>query len=178
MRYVSRLAVVASAVVIALVVAMPQPASAQDVKKSDAKKPAAKKLAVKKKADAKAADDDPNFVLPPREGKSETIKLFNGRDLTGWKGHEDLWSVKDGVIVAHNTKPIKVSTYLLTDRTFTDFRLLATVKLVESEMHSGIAMWGRNCAGARRQVHLRRPPGDVPLGLGLLRSVRPQRPAG
>ncbi len=35
-----------------------------------------------------------------------------------------------------------VSTYLVTDRTFTDFRLLATVKLVESEMHSGIAMWG------------------------------------
>jgi len=84
-------------------------------------------------------------LVPPRQGKSETIELFNGKDLTGWVGHAELWSVRDGVIVAHNTEPVKVSTYLLTDRNdFSDFRLLATVKLVESEMHSGIAMWGRN----------------------------------
>ena len=108
------------------------------------------------KADAKAADDDPNFVLPPREGKSETIKLFNGKDLDGWEGYKDLWSVKDGVIVAQNTKPLKFSTYLLTKRKFTDFRLLFAAKLVESEMHSGVAIWGGNCAGARRQVHLSR----------------------
>lgn len=90
---------------------------------------------------AQAADAP---VVPPKEGKSETIKLFNGHNLDGWHGNEKLWSVKDGVIVAKNTDPIKVSTYLLTDRNFTDFRLLATVKLVRSEMHSGIAFWGRN----------------------------------
>ena len=83
-------------------------------------------------------------MVPPREGKSETIHLFNGKNLDGWEGHEHLWSVKDGVIVARNTEPIKVSTYLLTKRKFTDFRLVSTVKLVESEMHSGIAFWGRN----------------------------------
>lgn len=82
-------------------------------------------------------------IVPPRQGKTETIQLFNGKDLEGWEGHEKYWSVKDGVIVAKNTKPIKVSTYLLTKRKFTDFRLTATVKLVESEMHSGIAFWGR-----------------------------------
>jgi hypothetical protein len=81
--------------------------------------------------------------VPPKTGKSETIKLFNGKDLEGWEGRSDLWSVKDGVIVAKNTEPIPVSTYLLTKRKFSDFRLTATVKLVESEMHSGIAMWGK-----------------------------------
>jgi hypothetical protein len=81
--------------------------------------------------------------LPPRTGKSETIKLFNGKNLEGWEGHENLWSVKDGVIVAKNKDEIKVSTYLLTKQKFTDFRLTSTVKLVESEMHSGIAFWGR-----------------------------------
>jgi hypothetical protein len=81
--------------------------------------------------------------VPPRKGPSETIKLFNGKNLDGWEGHKSLWSVRDGVIVAHNTRPIKVSTYLLTRRTFSDFRLTATVKLVQSEMHSGIAFWGR-----------------------------------
>ena len=81
--------------------------------------------------------------IPPRKGKSEVIRLFNGKDLEGWEGHEKLWSVKDGTIIAKNTEPIKVSTYLLTKKKYTDFRLTATVKLVESEMHSGIAFWGR-----------------------------------
>jgi len=92
------------------------------------------------------ADDKPKKeapVVPPRQGKSETIQLFNGKDLDGWEGHKHLWSVKDGVIVAKNTEPIEVSTYLLTKQKYSDFRLTATVKLVESEMHSGIAFWGR-----------------------------------
>jgi hypothetical protein len=38
---------------------------------------------------------------------------------------------------------VPVSTYLLTERNYSDFRLTARVKLVESEMHSGIAFWGR-----------------------------------
>src|SRR5262249_43830562 len=77
------------------------------------------------------------------EGKTETIQLFNGVNLDGWEGDPKLWSVKQGVIVAKNIEPIDVSTYLLTTRKFSDFRLLATVKLVQSEMHSGIALWGR-----------------------------------
>lgn len=89
-----------------------------------------------------AADKAPEVA--PREGTSETIVLFNGKDLEGWEGHDKNWSVKDGVIVGKNAEEVKVSTYLLTKKTFTDFRLKATVKLVESEMHSGIAFWGRN----------------------------------
>ena len=42
-------------------------------------------------------------VVKPRDGKSETIKLFDGETLKGWEGYEDLWSVKDGIIVAKNT---------------------------------------------------------------------------
>lgn len=92
-------------------------------------------------ATAARADDAPE--VPPKSGTSETVKLFNGRNLDGWHGHEKYWSVKDGAIVGKNLEPVKVSTYLLTDRTFSDFRLLATVKLVRAEMHSGIALWGR-----------------------------------
>lgn len=78
-----------------------------------------------------------------KKGKSETIKLFNGKDFDGWEGYEDLWSVKDGVIVAKNTKPVAISTYLVTKRKFSDFRLIFSAKLVESEMHSGVALWGK-----------------------------------
>jgi hypothetical protein len=81
--------------------------------------------------------------IPPRKGTSETIKLFDGKDLKGWKGYKEYWSVEDGVIVGKNEKPVAVSTYLVSDRKFSDFRLTATVKLVKSEMHSGIAFWGR-----------------------------------
>jgi 3-keto-disaccharide hydrolase len=83
------------------------------------------------------------FMMPPRQGTSETIELFNGRDLDGWEGHTQYWSVEDGQIVGRNRDPVPVSTYLLTKRQFTDFRLLVTTKLVESEMHSGVALWGR-----------------------------------
>ena len=81
-------------------------------------------------------------IVKPREGKSEEIKLFDGKTLNGWEGYPDLWSVEDGVIVAKNTKPLKFSTYLLTKNKYTDFRLTLAAKLVKSEMHSGVCFWG------------------------------------
>src|SRR5262245_22304111 len=81
-------------------------------------------------------------IVKPREGKNETIKLFDGKTLDGWEGYTDLWSVKDGVIVAKNTEPLKYSTYLLTKNKYTDFRLTFASKLVTSEMHSGVPVWG------------------------------------
>ena len=82
-------------------------------------------------------------VVPPREGKREVVEIFNGKDLNGWVGHFKYWSVKDGVIIGKNTAEIPVSTYLLTEKSYSDFRLTFDFKLAESEMHSGIAMWGR-----------------------------------
>ncbi len=87
------------------------------------------------------AQDAP--LVPPKTGTSETIKLFNGRNLDGWEGHKKYWSVRDGAIVGKNNQRVPVSTYLSTKRNFSDFRLLATVKLARSEMHSGFALWGR-----------------------------------
>jgi len=94
-------------------------------------------------AGAKAEDRKGPPIVPPRKGERETIQLFNGKDLAGWEGHEKYWSVKDGVIVGKNTEPVPVSTYLLTRKKYSDFRLVFDFKLAESEMHSGIAMWGR-----------------------------------
>lgn len=82
--------------------------------------------------------------LPPKEGKREVVYPFNGKDLTGWIGHKDkYWSVEGDEIVGRNSDPIAVSTYLLTERKFTDFRVTFEFKLAKSEMHSGIALWGR-----------------------------------
>jgi len=91
-----------------------------------------------------SAQAEPPQIVPPKEGKSETIELFNGKDLDGWVGNMDLWSVENGEIVGKNTKPVPVSTYLMTKRKFSDFRLVAKGKLVKSEMHTGFAFWGKN----------------------------------
>jgi hypothetical protein len=80
--------------------------------------------------------------VPPRQGQSERVELFNGKDIADWDGHKELWSVDKGEIVGKNTKEVPVSTYLLTKKKYTDFHLAFSAKLVESEMHSGIALWG------------------------------------
>ena len=53
-----------------------------------------------------------------------------------------LVTIQDGVIVGKSTAPVVTSTYCLTKQHFTDFRLTCRVKLAESEMHSGISLWG------------------------------------
>ena len=58
---------------------------------------------------------------------ADPIGLFNGRDLTGWKGHlaepsvktEEVWSVRDGILVCKGT-PMG---YLFTEASYQNFTL-------------------------------------------------------
>ena len=82
--------------------------------------------------------------LPASE---KAIHLFDGKSLQGWKGQsEKYFSVKDGVIIARNdeSNAPKASTYLVTEKSYRNFRLIFEAKLVTSEMHSGISLWGKN----------------------------------
>src|SRR5262249_49002654 len=94
------------------------------------------------KKEEKKQDKKATPIVAPLKGEPKTIALFNGKNLDGWVGYEDLWSVKDGVIIGKNTKPVNPSTYLLSKEKFSDFRLTFATKLAESEMHSGVAIWG------------------------------------
>jgi hypothetical protein len=81
--------------------------------------------------------------LPQSE---KPIRLFNGKDLTGWEGQkEKYWSVVDGVIIGKNSKENapQASTYLVTKDKHRNFRLIFEGKLAESEMHTGISLWGQ-----------------------------------
>ena len=52
--------------------------------------------------------------------------LFNGKDLTGWDGDPDLWSVKDGVLHGETTEqiPAKGNTFIIwKDSLVKDFEL-------------------------------------------------------
>ena len=96
--------------------------------------------------EAAAATDWASSVNLPAEEQAKAVKLFNGRDLEGWEGHTDpYWSIDGAEIVGRNTaeNAPKVSTYLLTKKPYRNFRLLLEGKLATSEMHSGVAIWGK-----------------------------------
>lgn len=93
-----------------------------------------------------AAADWASTVKLPADEEPRAVRLFNGRDFEGWEGHVDpYWSIEGAEIVGKNTadNAPKVSTYLLTKKSYRNFRLLFEGKLVTSEMHSGIAIWGK-----------------------------------
>ncbi|MDA0812971.1 MAG: DUF1080 domain-containing protein [Verrucomicrobia bacterium] len=73
-------------------------------------------------------------------------RLFNGFNLTGWKGDRDYWSVTDGMIRGANSGNVPSSTYLFTNGTHRNFRLLLEVKQTmsprHSTMHSAVAALG------------------------------------
>ncbi|HMO36987.1 MAG TPA: DUF1080 domain-containing protein [Gemmatales bacterium] len=56
--------------------------------------------------------------------------FFNGKDLAGWKGLREHWSVKDGAILG-STQPkgINFNTFLCTEREYQNFELKLKVKL-------------------------------------------------
>ena len=55
------------------------------------------------------------LALLPTLAHAEPKPLFNGKDLTGWEGNPDLWSVQDGVITGKTTaeKPATGNTFLI-----------------------------------------------------------------
>ena len=68
---------------------------------------------------------------------AESQPLFNGKDLAGWEGNLDLWSVKDGAIVG--TSPgLKENHFLATTQEYGDFELRFEVKLHEPTANSGV----------------------------------------
>ncbi len=79
------------------------------------------------------------------------MKLFNGMNFDGWEGNTgengtpNYFTIQNGEIVARNAanNAPKVSNYLLTKKSYKDFRLMFEGKLAESKMHSGIALWGK-----------------------------------
>jgi hypothetical protein len=63
-------------------------------------------------------------------------EIFNGKDLTGWKGNPKLWSVEDGAITGKTTAedPLKFNTFLIWDQgEVSDFELELDYKLVPGD---------------------------------------------
>ncbi|MBX7211740.1 MAG: DUF1080 domain-containing protein [Verrucomicrobiaceae bacterium] len=67
---------------------------------------------------------------------AEEKMLFNGKDLTGWKGQDEFWSVQDGAITGHTT-----TEHMVTENTFliyqggevADFELTLKYKIIDAD---------------------------------------------
>ena len=84
--------------------------------------------------------------------------FFNGKDLTGWKGLPERWSVRDGAIVG-SSRPngMKGNTFLCSTRQYGDFELRFKVRLIGRGANSGVqirselvdperfVVWGPQC---------------------------------
>ncbi|MEX6689608.1 DUF1080 domain-containing protein [Danxiaibacter flavus] len=67
------------------------------------------------------------------------IKLFNGKDLTGWKavGKENQWIVKDGILTSPHS-----GANLISEQTFNDFKLHVEFRYQKGS-NSGVYLRGR-----------------------------------
>lgn len=73
---------------------------------------------------------------PSEEG---FVAIFNGRDLTGWQGLPDFWSVTDGAISGHETKEASRQTFLVFNGvTPADFELRLKYKFTTPRGNSGV----------------------------------------
>jgi hypothetical protein len=74
----------------------------------------------------------------PAEGEG-TGAFFNGKDLAGWEGLAENWSVRDGALVG-STYPdgLKFNTFLCSRKTYSDFELRFQIRLKDGVGNSGV----------------------------------------
>lgn len=74
-------------------------------------------------------------AILPANAEGVSTSMFNGRDLTGWDGSPELWSVRDGVITGQTTPehPAKQNTFLIwTNGNPADFEMTCQFKIVSN----------------------------------------------
>jgi hypothetical protein len=75
--------------------------------------------------------------VPMATTKENAATFFNGRDLAGWTGDTQLWSVENGEIVGRSPG-IPHNTFLVSDLAASDFRLTFEVMLKDDAGNSGV----------------------------------------
>jgi hypothetical protein len=71
------------------------------------------------------------LLFPASLLAADPVKLFNGKDLTGWEGDEKTWRVEDGAIVGGSLEAVVPrNEFLCTTKTFDHFELKVTFKLL------------------------------------------------
>jgi Domain of Unknown Function (DUF1080) len=69
---------------------------------------------------------------------SASNDFFNGKDLTGWEGLTDDWTVKDGAIVGTTPEHQEFNTFLCSKNKYKDFELTFQIRLKDGKGNSGV----------------------------------------
>jgi len=80
------------------------------------------------------------FVTSSALAEDGAKSIFNGKDLSGWRGNSELWKVQDGAITGTTTaeKPLKFNTFLIWEGKVSDFELELDYKISGQRGNSGI----------------------------------------
>lgn len=79
---------------------------------------------------------------------SEFVSLFDGTTLTGWRGDPAIWSVRDGVIRGGSDRPIPFNTFLISERTYSDFELHYKYRFATPTGNSGLQFRSGQAVGS------------------------------
>ena len=74
---------------------------------------------------------------------SKGSQFFNGKDLEGWEGVKEYWSVKDGAIVGYTPKDPGYNNFLCSKKKYGDFELSFKVRLKDGVGNSGVQIRSR-----------------------------------
>jgi hypothetical protein len=77
-------------------------------------------------------------VVGAAAGADSDSAFFNGKDLDGWEGLTEFWSVKDGAIVGRTEKDPGFNTFLCSKNKYKDFDLTFKVRLKDGTGNSGV----------------------------------------
>jgi len=124
-----------------------------------------------------AADPDPAKVVSDGKG---FVPIFNGKDLKGWDGDPQFWSVHDGVLRGETTpeKAARHNTFLIwREQQPKDFFL--TVKFrIQGEGNSGVQFRSRDLGDwevAGYQAEVANDRSDPGIGAGFMHDERGPR---
>jgi hypothetical protein len=86
--------------------------------------------------------------------------LFNGKDLEGWEGLKEYWSVKDGAIIGTNgDKNVPFNTFLWTTKRYNDFEMKFQIRLKDGKGNSGVQI--RSEILDKKQLSAKGPQCDI-----------------
>jgi hypothetical protein len=86
---------------------------------------------------------------PGKPGGDEKgfVKIFNGKDLSGWEGNSKLWKIADGMIVG-DSPGIKQNEFLATRKKYGDFELRLEFRLHAGQGNSGVQFRSKRLTGS------------------------------
>jgi hypothetical protein len=77
------------------------------------------------------------------EDSAKSSGFFNGKDLDGWEGLMQYWSVKDGAIVGYTPTDPRHNTFLCSKKQYKDFELSFEIRLKDGVGNSGVQIRSR-----------------------------------